>query len=104
MMRDHGKPATDFQRVDCEIGDIAGTPDRGLDRPTPGLVGSHSLRGPKYVVKKGKTPLEEFSSDVSSDLPPDVIPGKFLNSLRVILWEDMRVFLRFLPGDGIDLA
>ena len=54
MMRDHGKPAADFQRVDCEIGDIAGTPDRGLDGPTPGLVGSHSVRGPKYVVKKAR--------------------------------------------------
>ena len=36
MMLDHGKVAADFQRVDAEIGDIAGTPDTARDpRLTP---------------------------------------------------------------------
>ena len=48
----------------------------------PGLVGSHSVRGPKYVVKKGKTPVEEFSSDVSSDLAPDV-PATFSEVVQI---------------------
>ena len=44
--------------------------------------------------------LEEFSSDVSSDLPPDILSAKFFDPLGVILRENMRVFLRFLPEMG----
>jgi hypothetical protein len=44
------------------------------------------INHPCYFVG-GEHPIhqcfEELNGDVSSDLPPDVIPAKFLNSLRV---------------------
>jgi hypothetical protein len=45
--------------------------------------------------------LDEFDGDFPDNFAPDILCAKFLNSLRVILREDMRVFLRFFPGDGL---
>ena len=46
------------------------------------------IKHPGYFVG-GEHPIhkcfEEFSSDVSGDLPPDILPAKFLDPLRVIL-------------------
>ena len=47
--------------------------------------------------------LDEFDGDFPDDFAPDILSAKFFDPLGVILLVKMRVFLRFFPGDGIDL-
>ena len=41
--------------------------------------------------------FEEFDSDVSSDLPPNIIAAKFIDPFPIILRVNIWVFLNFFP-------
>ena len=41
--------------------------------------------------------VEEFYSDVSSDLPPNIIPAEFLDPFPIILRVGIWVLLNFFP-------
>ena len=47
--------------------------------------------------------LDECDGDFPDDFAPDILCAKFFDPLGVILRVKVRVFLRFFPGDGIDL-